>query len=150
MFLRSLLLGSYEVDELLLRMNLQFLVYMTNVHLCGVSRYAQVVFYSCDISAERQEPKHFDLARGKLACVRDSFECALRVAVAYGIEFHMRSCARLCFDGRKRLLGKFCMRMVPAFLSGFVFVAAACIVPHANERYGFFDRGILTVGFACY
>lgn len=149
MFLRSLLLGSYEVDELLLRMNLQFLVYMTNVHLCGVSRYAQVVFYSCDISAERQEPKHFNLARGKLACLRDNFECTLRFAVAYGIEFHMRSCARLCFDGRKRLLAKFCMRMVQVFLIGFVFVAVACIVPHANERCGFFERDNPTVGFAC-
>lgn len=149
MFLRSFLLGSYEVDEFLLRMNLQFLVYMTNVHLRGVSRYAQVVFYSCDIPAERQESKHFDFARGKLACVRDSFKCALRAVVAYGIEFHMRSCARLCFDARKRLLAKFGMRMVPVFLIGFVFVVAACIVPHANERCGFFERGNPTVGFAC-
>lgn len=46
MLLRSFLLGSYEVDEFLLRMNLQFLVHMTNVHLRGVSRYAQVIFYS--------------------------------------------------------------------------------------------------------
>lgn len=130
-------------------MNLQFLVHMTNMHLRGVSRYAQVVFYSGDIPAERQEPKHFDLARSKLACVRDSFECALRAIVAYGIEFHMRSCARLCFDGRKRLLAKFCMRMVQVFLIGFVFVAAACIVFHANERCGFFERGNPTVGFAC-
>lgn len=43
MFPWSFLLGSYEVDEFLLRMNPQFLVYMTNVHLRGVSRYAQVV-----------------------------------------------------------------------------------------------------------
>ena len=149
MFLRSFLLGSYEVDEFLLRMNLQFLVHMTNVHLRGVSRYAQVVFYSCDISAERQESKHFDFARGKLACVRDSFKCALRAVVAYGIEFHMRRCTRLCFDGRKRLLVEFCMRMVQVFLIGFVFVAAACIVFHANKRCSFFERGNPTVGFAC-
>ena len=51
-YLRSLLLGSYEVDKFLLRMDLQFLVHMTNVHLRGVSRYAQVVFYCGDIPAE--------------------------------------------------------------------------------------------------
>ena len=130
-------------------MDIQFLIHMTNVHLRGVSRYAQVVFYSRDIPAERQESKHFGLARGKLACVRDSFECALRVAVAYVIEFHMRRCARLCFDGRKRLLVEFCMRIVQVFLTGFVFVAAACIVPYANERCGFFERGNSTVGFMC-
>lgn len=52
MFPWSFLLGSYEVDEFLLRMDLQFLVHMTNVHLRGVSRYAQVVFYCGDIPAE--------------------------------------------------------------------------------------------------
>lgn len=51
--------------------------------------------------------------------------------------------------GAKGLLAKFCMRMVQVFLIVFVFVAAACIVPHANERCGFFERGNSTVGFAC-